>query len=127
MTAIVDWDQLLSLREVQAPDEPDVVEQIIEMFLEDSDVRLSRAREALASTDAAALRLQAHSLRGTAGLIGAEHLRAAAEVVEYAAPAGDWPSIEIAFGTMVAAVGEVREELVRFASAAGAPPDPAHL
>jgi len=127
MTAIVDWDQLLSLREVQAPDEPDVVEQIIEMFLVDSDARLSRAREALASTDAAALRLEAHSLRGTAGLIGAEHLRAAAEVVEYAAPAGDWPSIQVAYGTMVAAVGDVRAELAKFASAAGGSSDPARL
>src|SRR5579872_6622050 len=105
--SILDWNRLLSLREVQPEDGPDIIEQIATMFREDSVDRLARARAALQRGDAKALRLEANSLRGTAGLIGAGRLFAAATVVEREAAAGALATIGPLVDAMAIAISEV--------------------
>ena len=119
---VLDRDQLLSLRELQPPDEPDVVAELVTMFLEDSGVRFSRARDALARGDANALRLEVHSLRGTAALVGADRLRAVAAAVEQGARTGDTAGIGAVFDALAAALQDVRVALASFAAA-----DAAHV
>ncbi len=93
--ALVDWARLTALRELQAPDEPDIVLELVAMFHADSAQRMSRLREAAVTGDVRTLRFEAHSLRGTAAVFSAESLRACAEAVELGA---DDPALVLASG-----------------------------
>lgn len=86
-TPLVNWAPLLMLRELQQPGEPDPVADVVSTFLEDSAERIAILQQAALRGDAAEVILQAHSLKGAAGLIGAEPLRAAASEVELMAKA----------------------------------------
>jgi HPt (histidine-containing phosphotransfer) domain-containing protein len=61
---------------------------VIEVFLEDSPNAIQAIDQALASMDAAQLRLAAHALKGAAANISAEAVRAAAHDLEKTAEAG---------------------------------------
>jgi HPt (histidine-containing phosphotransfer) domain-containing protein len=125
---VVGRERLLALRDLQEPGEPDLVAEIVEMFRADGNARLARARGALARTDAAALRLEAHSLRGSAGVIGADVLSDAALDVERCATGGDLRTAGPLVDTMARAVADVLVELAAFAgvvdAGGGAGPGP---
>jgi HPt (histidine-containing phosphotransfer) domain-containing protein len=104
---VLDWTRLNALRELQAEDEPDVVAQVIEMFREDAPARLARARAALARGDRAALALEGHSIRGTAGVIGASALREVAGAVEREANAEDFAAAGVQVDAMARAIDDV--------------------
>jgi HPt (histidine-containing phosphotransfer) domain-containing protein len=112
--AVIDWNQLHSLRELQAEGDPDVVAQVVAMFQEDSAARVARACEALESGDAKGLRLEAHSIRGSAGMIGASVLCAAAAAVEHraesAAPVEIRPLVDVMIAAVADALGALRHE-----------------
>ncbi len=108
---IVDWERLNALRDVQTEGEPDVVGQIIAMFDTESAARVGRARDALARGDAAQLRAVAHSLRGSAGLIGAESLRRVSGELEARAETAALAGIEPLVEAVAACVSAVRAEL----------------
>ena len=99
-SVVVDWGRLEALRDLQSEGEPDVVVEVIAMFQEDSVARLARARDAFACGGRKSLKREAHSLRGSAGLLGAERLRETAEAVERHA---GWSS---ALGPLVDAMAE---------------------
>ena len=86
-TLVIDWAQLLELRELQEPGEPDVVADLIRTFVEDSAVRMGRLREAAAAGSARQVRLEAHAIKGSSSLMGAGRLTELAQVVESAAEA----------------------------------------
>lgn len=70
--------------EIQArfADDPELMREVIEIFLADFPERLVGMRTALARNDAATVMLHAHSLKGSAGAIGASQVAAAAAAVE---------------------------------------------
>jgi histidine phosphotransfer protein HptB len=113
---VIDPQKILSLRELQAPDEPDVVQRVIGMFLEDSAGRLARAGEALQRSDWILLRREAHSLRGSAGILGADVVREAAGRLEAAAVAGESGAAETLLRDLADAIGDVQTELRAFES-----------
>ncbi len=104
---VLDWTRLNALRDLQVEDERDVVAQVIEMFQEDAPGRLARARAALACGDRAALALEGHSIRGTAGLIGALALREVAGEVEREANAQDFSAAGVHVDAMARAIDDV--------------------
>lgn len=116
-TSVVDWNLLRSLVGPQVDDEPDFVGQIIVMFHEDSGARVDRAREAVQRGDSKALRLEAHALRGSAGMIGALLLREAATAVERVAEAGSVAAFGPLVEGMADAFMDVDAELARAPSA----------
>ena len=85
---VVDWPRLLMLRDLQPPGEPDVVAELIASFLSDSAERIERLHAASAAGNLRGVSHEAHAIKGSAGLLGAEPLRAEAEAVETAANAG---------------------------------------
>ena len=111
---VVGRDRLLALRELQEPDEPDLVAEIVAMFQVDSHARLARARGALNRRDADALRLEAHSLRGSAGVIGADVLAETALAVERCAATGDLRSAAGLVEAMDSAAAGVLAALAAF-------------
>jgi HPt (histidine-containing phosphotransfer) domain-containing protein len=63
-----------SLRQLTPPGEPDVLKEVLELFLEDVPGRIERLRAGWQGGDAVAVQRAAHSLKGSAGNIGATGL-----------------------------------------------------
>jgi HPt (histidine-containing phosphotransfer) domain-containing protein len=85
---VIDWEYLRSLRALQGPDEPDIVEELVQMFATEAEVRGARLQEGLRSGNADDIRRVAHMLRGSAGEIGAPVLAKLATELEAKAGAG---------------------------------------
>ena len=62
---------------------------VVKGFLDDFPRQLGKLRRSLTERDVSATRLYAHSLKGAAATVGAEHLRSIASAIEQAANAGD--------------------------------------
>jgi HPt (histidine-containing phosphotransfer) domain-containing protein len=71
-----------SLRRLNQPGEPDVLADVLGLFLADAPVRIEAIAAAASSGDAAALRRSAHTFKGAAGAIGATALQAACRELE---------------------------------------------
>ena len=84
----LDVAALAALRELQEPGAPDIVLEVVRMFLGDSAQCREAAERALVAGDASALAFAAHRLRGSAALLGLERLQQTAEDVERVANLG---------------------------------------
>lgn len=91
----------------------ELLEELLQLMLEQSRELVRTMGEALARGDAAAVRLAAHTIRGSAANLDAEPLRAAAERLEERARAGE-------LGDGAALCAAVAAELERLASEIGA-------
>ncbi|MBA2340804.1 MAG: response regulator [Pyrinomonadaceae bacterium] len=80
--AVVDTSVLASFREVQQADEPDLVTELIDLFIDDANLRIELLSKALAENDVQAIKREAHSLKGGAGNIGARRMAALSEELE---------------------------------------------
>ena len=92
-TDFVDWSRLEALRARQAPGEPDIVPLLIDTFAADARERMARAKASAQNQNLTGLMQEAHALRGSAGLMGAEPFRRDAERLECAARDGDGDAI----------------------------------
>ena len=72
----VDMAMLTSFEEAQIDGEPDLVVELIELYLEDTAAKMGGLREALARSDGTTLRRLAHCLRGSSGNLGAHRMAA---------------------------------------------------
>lgn len=70
MSESVDTDTLTTLQEIMEDD----FHELIHTFLEDSEMRIPQLRVQLAAADSEALRLTAHSLKGSSSNLGAKPL-----------------------------------------------------
>ena len=78
-----------NLRQLTPAGEPDVLAEVLELFLEDVPRRIARIRGAYAARDAAELYKAAHSLKGSAGNIGAQALFEVCRQLDDKGRAGD--------------------------------------
>ena len=67
----IDRSILASLRELQGEDEPDIVAELAQMFVEEVPLRLAELREAVEVGDASSVERIAHTLKGSTGSMGA--------------------------------------------------------
>lgn len=72
----IDFDMLERLRAVQREGQPDLVAEVITLFLEDAPLRLAALREAVARGDLTLAGRLAHTIKGSAGHLGAKTLSA---------------------------------------------------
>ena len=86
---VLDPAVIESLRQLTPPGEPDVLKEVLQLFLEDVPGRIDRLRSAWRSGDAAAVQRAAHSLKGSAGNIGADDLLAVCRQLDEHGKAGD--------------------------------------
>ena len=68
----IDHDALVSLRELQQAGEPDLLNELVEIFLTDAQPRLGALRKAAAQQDAHTLEREAHALKGSCANFGAQ-------------------------------------------------------
>lgn len=67
----LDRSILNNFRELQTPDAPDLVTDLIHMFLEDSTRRIESIKTAIGERNAGEIKEQVHALKGSSGNIGA--------------------------------------------------------
>lgn len=72
----VDMAALFALEDAQVEGEPDIVVELIDLYLEDARDKLVAIREAVARRDETSLRRAAHSLRGSSASLGARRVAA---------------------------------------------------
>jgi len=68
----IDRDALASLRELQQAGDPDLLNELVEMFLADAEPRLVSLRKAAEQKDAQAVEREAHALKGSCANFGAQ-------------------------------------------------------
>jgi signal transduction histidine kinase/DNA-binding response OmpR family regulator len=73
---ILDMEAIGRIRALQRPGVPDVLSKIVHLFIDHSPGILATIRQAVASSDAAALRNSAHALKSSSANIGAARVTA---------------------------------------------------
>lgn len=81
---VVDLAVLLSLEEAQVEGEPDLIVELIDLYVEDTPRRLAAIRSASADGDLEALRRAAHGLKGSSASLGARQVEMLCEKLERA-------------------------------------------
>src|ERR1700730_17007182 len=82
LTQAVDMAVLTSFEEVQVDGVPDLIVELIDLYLQDAPHRLAAIEEALAKKDERALKRAAHCLRGSSGNLGVLQIALICEELE---------------------------------------------
>jgi histidine phosphotransfer protein HptB len=93
---LLDRDVLQALTEFRVPGEPDPVEDVVDLFLEVTPGRLDELLQAARAHNQPTVRDIAHTLKGSAGMVGANAMQAAAADVEQSAAQPGVESIALA-------------------------------
>ncbi len=78
----VDQSVLEGLRELQEEGEPDILEELVEMFLKDASSQLETLKEATEKGDAQIIEHIAHTLKGSCANMGAVRMEALCSELE---------------------------------------------
>ncbi|MCE9665729.1 response regulator [Halomonas sp. M5N1S17] len=89
----------------------DLLDEMVELFLEECPRLMLEIDEAIAREDAATLRRAAHTLKGSALVVGGQALGAAAQRLEALARSGDLEAAGEAFGNLKSRASELRTAL----------------
>jgi two-component system sensor histidine kinase/response regulator len=109
----VDYSVLEGLRELQDVGEPDVLEELVGMFLKDATNHLGTLKKAAEEGDEQSVQRTAHSLKGSCGNMGATKMEALCGELEhmgrsrnFVAASARIPLLEVEFGRVRAAFEE---------------------
>jgi HPt (histidine-containing phosphotransfer) domain-containing protein len=81
---MIDITMLFSLDAAQEEGEPDIIVELIDLYLGDAPLRIAAMQAALAAKDERALRRAAHNLKGSSTNLGAYRLAAHCAAIEQA-------------------------------------------
>ncbi len=109
--SVIDERVLASLCELDNDGDDDVLGELIDLFLEDAPVRLSRLKESVDQHDPNGLMQAAHSLKGSCGNLGARGMAALCANLELRARAGMLTGVEETCATLEREFAAVRDEL----------------
>jgi two-component system, sensor histidine kinase and response regulator len=85
----LDPDVLAGLRELQQDGEPDLLAELVEMFVSDTGPRLAALRDAVESGDPSGVERTAHAVKGSAGNMRARNMSNLAADLEDIGASGD--------------------------------------
>ena len=107
----VDPEVLQMLADLQEPGEPDLLRELLTLFLRDTPERLDALTRALAAADFDTAGRAAHSVKGSAANLGASQLQELASVAEIAARQRDAAALTPAATAVDAEFTQVRIQL----------------
>ena len=87
--APLDESVLAGLRELQEEDEPDILKELIELFLEEVPPQLAALRGAIEGGEASSVERIAHTLKGSSGNLGAVRMAAVCAELEKVGGSGE--------------------------------------
>jgi HPt (histidine-containing phosphotransfer) domain-containing protein len=90
----VDLAVLASYEKIQLDGEPDLIVELIDLYLEDAPRRVAVMRESLAKRNWLSVKREAHSLRGSSGNLGALQMALICDEIEGIESGDLFPSIE---------------------------------
>ena len=96
----VDLTVLRSYENIQLDGEPDLIVELIDLYLEDARRRLAVMKESLAKMNWLSLKREAHSLRGSSGNLGALQMALICDEIEGLESLDLFPSIETLLGCL---------------------------
>lgn len=114
---VLDPAVLDNLRQLTPPGEPDLLLQVLTIFLDEAPKRIERLQSALAAGDAAGVQRAAHSLKGSAGNIGAHALFDASRHLDELGKAGDLAAAASALRHLLDEYARVETEIQRVLNA----------
>jgi HPt (histidine-containing phosphotransfer) domain-containing protein len=92
-SAAVDLAVLASYEKIQLDGEPDLIVELIDLYLEDAPRRLAVMQESLAKRNWLSVKWEAHSLRGSSGNLGALQMARICDEIEGIESGDLFPSI----------------------------------
>ena len=111
------WQLPETLRELDDGGDSEVVLDLIEAFESDTTSRFERLRDAMTQRDAARVKAEGHSLRGSARQMGADELAELWQGVENATLQPDWAAVESQAVQGEKLFAKVRAEMAQWAEA----------
>ena len=108
----LDRSVLAGLHELQEEGEPDILSELIELFLADIPPKLVVLREAAEADDAHSVERLAHSIKGSCGNMGAVEMEALCKELEEMGRSEDLAAAPARISLLEGAFGRVRAELV---------------
>lgn len=110
---VLDQSRLLD----QFGDEPEVIAELRDLFLDDFPQQLERIRGGIASGDTDLIARAAHSLKGASGTFGAERVYRVAQAIERLAREGQLDGVSMGLDLLGEELGKVVERIKDFAPA----------
>jgi len=111
----VDARTLAALRDLQGEGQPDILAELIAVYLHDTPPRLAALHETLVHADAAALQREAHDLKGSSSQIGAVQMACLCADLEHQAGTTDLTGAAETVRRLDDAFGPVRAHLLAVA------------
>jgi HPt (histidine-containing phosphotransfer) domain-containing protein len=115
--SVLDQSVLNTLRKLTPPGEPDVLIEVLKLFLEEVPPRITRLRNAWAAGNIEELHRAAHSLKGSAGNIGARRLYDVCSQLDEKGKAGDRAAIPALVEALGVEFAKVETEIRRVIAA----------
>ena len=112
-TPVLDSTVIDALRALTPPGEPDVLVEVLNLFLVEMPPRMLRLRNAWAAGDIQEAQRTAHSLKGSAGNIGARRLFEVCSQLEEQARPGTLPGARHLVAALGAEFDKVEAEIRR--------------
>lgn len=110
---VLDPDVITTLRQLTAPGEPDVLGEVLKLFLEEVPPRIARLRNAWAANNIEDMHRAAHSLKGSAGNIGAHAMFDVCKQLDGISKSGDLTAAGPLVDALGVEFGKVEEEIRR--------------
>ncbi len=110
---VLDQAVISGLRTLTPPGEPDVLAEVLRLFLDEVPPRMARLRNAWESGDIEEMHRAAHSLKGSAGNIGAKRLYEVCSKLDALGKAGDLASAAPLVDALGVEFGKVESEINR--------------
>ncbi|MBM3130380.1 MAG: response regulator [Chloroflexi bacterium] len=108
---ILDPKVLASFRQLQEPGEPDIIAQLIALFLSELPTKVAALRHAIEQNDASRLAKAAHTLKGSSANMGARRAAHACLELEQLGKAGDLTGVGDLFARLEQELARAQQAL----------------
>ena len=114
---VLDPAVIETLRQLTAPGEPDVLTEVLKLFLDEVPTRMARLRNAWAAGNIEEVHRAAHSLKGSAGNIGAQGMFEICKQLDGIGKSGGLQAAGPLIDALGAEFGKVEVEIRRLTAA----------
>ncbi|MEO6391694.1 MAG: Hpt domain-containing protein [Pyrinomonadaceae bacterium] len=109
----IDVTMLNLLEDMQGLDEPNLVVELIDLYLEDAKLNLEKIEAAIVRRDLHQLKQAAHSLKGSSSSLGANQLAGWCHLLEMFESMNDWTKVPKIFVNLQRSAVEACDYLAR--------------